>query len=76
MRELTSAEMAMVSGGNVLDDILDATRKGAEVGGVIGFIVTGTAAGAARGGLVGGALAFSYYSGYAFGDWLYTTLCY
>lgn len=76
MRELTSAEMAMVSGGNVLDDILDATRKGAEVGGVIGFIATGTAAGAAKGGLLGGAIMFSFYSGYAFGEFLYSTFCY
>ena len=73
IRQLTSGEIGLVSGGDLMDS--HAFRGGA-VGGMLGSIFgsafTGSSIGASRGGLIGAALGFSFGLGWGIGSAIYS----
>ncbi len=68
MRELTSAEISLVSGRGLIADY--AADAGA-IGTVAGYVVDSTVMGATRGGIAGAMLGASFAMGYVAGDALY-----
>lgn len=72
IRELTPAEVELVSGGDWLDS---AAFRGGAIGGMLGSVFgagfTGSAAGAGAYGAIGAALGFSFGLGWGIGTAIY-----
>ncbi len=73
IRELTSDEIHLVSGGDLMDSYaFQGGAMGGMAGSIFGSAWTGTSMGASRFGLIGAALGFSFGLGWAIGTSMYT----
>jgi hypothetical protein len=72
IRELTSNEIHMVSGGDLTDSYaFQGGAMGGMAGSIFGSAWTGTSMGASRFGLIGAALGFSAGLGWGIGTFMY-----
>ncbi len=73
IRELTSNEIHLVSGGDLLDSYaFQGGAMGGMAGSIFGSAWTGSTMGASRFGLIGAALGFSFGLGWGIGSSMYT----
>ncbi len=73
IRELTSNEIHLVSGGKLMDSYaFQGGAMGAMAGSIFGSAWTGSSIGASRFGLIGAALGFSFGLGWGIGTSMYT----
>ncbi len=73
IRELTSNEIHLVSGGDLLDSYaFQGGAMGGMAGSIFGSAWTGSAMGASRFGLIGAALGFSFGLGWGIGTSMYS----
>ena len=72
IRELTSNEIHLVSGGDLMDSYaFEGGAMGGIAGSIFGSAFTGSAMGASRFGLIGAALGFSFGLGWGIGTSMY-----
>ncbi len=72
IRELTSDEIHLVSGGDLMDSYaFQGGAMGGMAGSIFGSAFTGSSMGASRFGLIGAALGFSFGLGWGVGTSIY-----
>ncbi len=72
IRELTSNEIHLVSGGDLTDSYaFEGGALGGMAGSIVGSAFTGSSMGASRFGLIGAALGFSFGLGWGIGTSMY-----
>ncbi len=73
IRELTSDEIHLVSGGDLMDSYaFQGGAMGGMAGSIFGSAWTGSTIGASRFGLIGAALGFSFGLGWGIGSSMYS----